>query len=58
MVEEIAETPALAPAFWEGRAKHRDDLAFAAENDGLPDIAAEHRRAAERYREQARRCLQ
>lgn len=58
MAADITETPAVAPAFWEGRAKHRDDLAQAAETDGLPDIAEEHRRAAARYREQARRCRQ
>lgn len=58
MREETPETSAMAPAFWEGRARHRDELAAAAEQDGLLDMAEEHRRIAARYRQQARRCLQ
>jgi len=58
MVEDDTEIQTLAPAFWEGRAKHRDALALAAEDSGLFEIANEHRRTAARYRERARRCLQ
>lgn len=46
--EEIARHP--DPAFWEGRAKHRDDLAAEANRMALFETRDEHWRYADTYR--------
>ncbi len=58
MPEDTTMTLPMHPAFWEGRAKQRDALAESAEDQGLYQVAREHRRAAAAYRDNARRCTQ